>query len=113
MKYLTLFILVTVAVCLAPRQQAPDFTAQAVLPDLSFTTVTLSQFRGKYVVLLFYPFDFTYVCPTEITSYSDRAADFKSKIHLIQNLEQKYSLFQSTPISLIWLGEKQQEIMED
>ena len=83
MKYLGLFILVAVAVCLAPRQQAPDFSAQAVMPDQSFTTINLSQFKGKYVVLLFYPFDFTYVCPTEITSYSDRAADFKSKINSI------------------------------
>lgn len=47
-----------------PRQQAPAFTAQAVMQDLSFKSVSLSDYAGKYVVLLFYPLDFTYVCPT-------------------------------------------------
>jgi alkyl hydroperoxide reductase subunit AhpC len=47
-----------------PRQKAPGFTAQSVLPDLSFKKISLSDYIGKYVVLLFYPFDFTYVCPT-------------------------------------------------
>ena len=35
--------------------------------------------QGKYVVLFFYPLDFTFVCPTEITAFSDRHGDFKSK----------------------------------
>merc|ERR1712118_618817 len=41
-------------------------------------TVTLSQYTkaGKYVVLFFYPLDFTFVCPTEITAFSDRHAEF-------------------------------------
>jgi len=55
--------------------EAPDFTAQAVF-DQEFVEVTLSQYRGKYVVLFFYPLDFTFVCPTEITAFSDRHADF-------------------------------------
>ena len=41
--------------------QAPDFTAEAVMPDNSFNKLTLSNFRGKKVVLFFYPLDFTYV----------------------------------------------------
>ena len=41
--------------------QAPDFTAEAVMPDNSFKNLTLSDFRGKKVVLFFYPLDFTYV----------------------------------------------------
>ena len=36
-------------------REAPDFTAQAVLPDNSFAELTLSSYRGKYVVLFFYP----------------------------------------------------------
>ena len=59
-------------------QQAPDFTATAVV-DQEFKEITLSQYRGKYVVLFFYPLDFTFVCPTEITAFSDRYADFSSK----------------------------------
>ena len=42
-------------------KQAPDFTATAVMPDNSFKDITLSDFRGKQLVLFFYPLDFTYV----------------------------------------------------
>jgi peroxiredoxin (alkyl hydroperoxide reductase subunit C) len=55
--------------------QAPDFTATAVV-DQEFKEITLSHYRGKYVVLFFYPLDFTFVCPTEITAFSDRYGDF-------------------------------------
>ena len=58
-------------------KEAPDFTAQAVMPDGSFKQVSLSDFRGKYVMLFFYPLDFTFVCPTEIIAFSDAAADFQ------------------------------------
>jgi peroxiredoxin len=56
---------------------APDFKAQAVI-DQEFVEISLSKYRGKYVVLFFYPLDFTFVCPTEITAFSDRHAEFKS-----------------------------------
>lgn len=59
-------------------QQAPDFTATAVF-DQEFQEVKLSQYRGRYVVLFFYPLDFTFVCPTEITAFSDRYEEFSSK----------------------------------
>src|SRR5205085_11618189 len=39
--------------------------------------VKLSDYQGKWVVLLFYPLDFTFVCPTELTTFSDRYADFE------------------------------------
>ena len=56
---------------------APDFKAQAVLKDGSFAEVSLSQFKGnKYVLLFFYPLDFTFVCPTEIIAFSDRVKEF-------------------------------------
>ena len=64
--------------CLRVGMQAPDFAATAVV-DQEFKDITLSQFRGKYVVLFFYPLDFTFVCPTEITAFSDRYSDFSSK----------------------------------
>jgi alkyl hydroperoxide reductase subunit AhpC len=57
---------------------APDFAAQAVMPDGSFKEVKLSDFRGKYVVLFFYPLDFTFVCPTEIIAFSDAISQFQS-----------------------------------
>lgn len=62
--------------CLRVGQPAPDFTATAVY-DQEFKTVKLSDYRGKYVVLFFYPLDFTFVCPTEVTAFSDRYSDFK------------------------------------
>ena len=55
--------------------EAPDFTAEAVF-DQEFSDVKLSDYRGKYVVLFFYPLDFTFVCPTEITAFSDRYEEF-------------------------------------
>ncbi|MBD2461685.1 peroxiredoxin [Oscillatoria sp. FACHB-1407] len=63
--------------CLRVGQTAPDFTATAVY-DQEFKTIKLSDYRGKYVVLFFYPLDFTFVCPTEITAFSDRYEEFKS-----------------------------------
>ena len=63
--------------CLRVGQPAPDFTATAVY-DQEFKTIKLSDYRGKYVVVFFYPLDFTFVCPTEITAFSDRYEDFKS-----------------------------------
>lgn len=62
--------------CLRVGQSAPDFTATAVV-DQEFKTIKLSDYRGKYVILFFYPLDFTFVCPTEITAFSDRHAEFK------------------------------------
>ncbi|ELK27783.1 PREDICTED: peroxiredoxin-2 [Myotis davidii] len=55
---------------------APDFQATAVV-DGAFQEVKLSDYRGKYVVLFFYPLDFTFVCPTEIIAFSEHAADFR------------------------------------
>ena len=64
--------------CLRVGMQAPEFSATAVV-DQEFIDITLSKYRGKYVVLFFYPLDFTFVCPTEITAFSDRYSDFNSK----------------------------------
>jgi peroxiredoxin 2/4 len=58
-------------------QQAPDFTATAVV-DQEFKSIKLSDYRGKYVVMFFYPLDFTFVCPTEVTAFSDRHEEFKT-----------------------------------
>lgn len=58
-------------------QPAPDFKAQAVMPDGTFQEVSLSDYKGKYVVLFFYPLDFTFVCPTEIIAFSEKAEEFE------------------------------------
>ncbi len=60
-------------------QAAPDFKATAVMPDGSFKNdFTLSSYKGKYVLLFFYPLDFTFVCPTEIIAFSERVSEFEA-----------------------------------
>jgi alkyl hydroperoxide reductase subunit AhpC len=58
------------------QQQAPDFKAQAVMPNKEFKEISLGDYRGKYVLLFFWPLDFTFVCPTEIIAFSDRNDEF-------------------------------------
>ena len=65
--------------CTLVTKEAPDFTAQAVLPDNSFADLKLSSYRGKYVVLFFYPLDFTFVCPSEIIAFDAALAKFEKK----------------------------------
>jgi len=61
-------------------QPAPDFTATAVMPDNSFNEeFKLSDYRGKYVVLFFYPLDFTFVCPSEIIAFDKALSRFQDK----------------------------------
>ena len=61
-------------------REAPDFTATAVMPDGTFKEdFKLSDYRGQYVVLFFYPLDFTFVCPSEIIAFSKKAAEFSAK----------------------------------
>ena len=55
---------------------APEFTAQAVV-DGEFKQVSLSDFKGKWVYLFFYPLDFTFVCPTEIIAFSEAESRFR------------------------------------
>lgn len=67
------------SLCTLVTQQAPDFTADAVMPDNSFAPLTLSSYKGKYVYLLFYPLDFTFVCPSEILAFNKKLDEFKKR----------------------------------
>jgi peroxiredoxin (alkyl hydroperoxide reductase subunit C) len=58
-------------------KKAPEFTAEAVVGDGEFKRISLSDFKGKWVVMFFYPADFTFICPTEITEFSKRDSDFR------------------------------------
>lgn len=59
---------------------APDFTATAVMPDNSINEAfTLSDLKGKYVILFFYPLDFTFVCPSEIIAFNKKLDEFKAR----------------------------------
>jgi len=57
-------------------EKIPDFTVDAYVPD-SLTKITLSQYKGKWLVLLFYPADFTFVCPTELAEAEHSLHEFK------------------------------------
>jgi len=58
------------------QKEAPTFEADAVV-KADFTTVNLEGYKGKWVVLFFYPLDFTFVCPTEITAFNDSLDAFQ------------------------------------
>ena len=58
-------------------QKVADFSCQALMGDGSFKEVKLSDYRGKWVVLFFYPLDFTFVCPTEIQGFNKNLDKFK------------------------------------
>jgi alkyl hydroperoxide reductase subunit AhpC len=74
-------------------KKAPQFTNNAVTGDGEFKTISLSDYTGKWVVLFFYPLDFTFVCPTEIVEFSRRAAEFRDlKAEVIGcSVDSKYS----------------------
>lgn len=84
-------------------RQAPEFKAEGVLNG-KFSTYRLTDYQGKWVVLFFYPLDFTFVCPTEILAFSDRLGEFR-KLNaevLGVSVDSKYS-------HLAWTERKREE----
>ncbi len=65
----------TTEISVLPRQKAPFWSATAVENE-KFVKMSSEEFKGKWVVLLFYPFDFTYVCPTELIAFSNNYSKF-------------------------------------
>jgi len=63
--------------CLQVGSPAPDFRCEAFMPDGKFTHIGLEDYRGKWLILFFYPLDFTFVCPTEILEFNKHAGDFE------------------------------------
>ena len=59
-------------------QMAPDFSGVAAYKAGEYTKVSLSDYKGKWVVLFFYPRDFTFVCPTEIREFAKHEAEFEA-----------------------------------
>ncbi|HTG81019.1 MAG TPA: peroxiredoxin [Geobacteraceae bacterium] len=59
-------------------EAAPNFTLEAVVGK-DFKKVSLSDYRGKWVILFFYPLDFTFVCPTEIKGFNGALDTFREK----------------------------------
>ncbi|MDR4508503.1 MAG: peroxiredoxin [Candidatus Brocadiaceae bacterium] len=90
-------------------REAPDFTAPAVFPDGAIKEdFKLSDLRGKYVVLFFYPLDFTFVCPTEIIAHDRRIEEFKKRgVEVVGvSIDSQFSHFawRSTPVKKGGIG---------
>lgn len=99
-------------------KQAPEFRTNAVLPNGAIQEVALSDFLGKkYVVLFFYPLDFTFVCPTEIIAFSDAAEQFeKLDVQLLGcSVDSEFSHFAwvNTPRNLGGLGGIKYPLLSD
>lgn len=99
-------------------KEAPDFTATAVLADNSFKEdFTLSDFRGKYVVLFFYPLNFTFVCPSEILAFNKAVEEFeKSNCQLIGiSVDSHFShlAWKNTPVNKGGIGNIQYPLVSD
>jgi peroxiredoxin (alkyl hydroperoxide reductase subunit C) len=60
-------------------KKAPDFNAKAVVGNQILGDFSLSSFNGKYVILFFYPLDFTFVCPTELHAFQDQLHEFEKR----------------------------------
>ena len=60
------------------NKPAPNFEATAVI-DGKFETISLADYRGKYVLLFFYPLDFTFVCPTELHAFNEKLDEFAAR----------------------------------
>ena len=60
-------------------KKAPEFKTAAVMPDNSIQDISLADYKGKKVVLFFYPLDFTFVCPTELLAFNKRLGEFDSR----------------------------------
>ena len=61
------------------QKNAPSFTAAACMPDNSFQNVSLSDYKGKYVVLYFWPADFTFVCASETIAFHAQLKEFSDR----------------------------------
>jgi len=96
---------------------APDFKAQAVLRDGTIAELSLSQFKGKYVVLFFYPLDFTFVCPTEIIAFSEQIKQFTDLnvevIGVSVDSEFSHAAWRNTPRSQGGIGTIEYSLVAD
>ena len=96
---------------------APDFSAQAAMPDGSFKQLKLSDFRGKYVVLFFYPLDFTFVCPSEIIAFDNHLKEFKERgcevIGVSVDSHFTHHAWKNTPVDKGGIGKIQYPLVAD
>ncbi len=98
--------------------EAPDFTAVAVMPDNTFNEAfKLSDMRGKYVLLFFYPLDFTFVCPSEILAFNKAVDAFKKKncevVGVSVDSHFSHLAWKNTPVNVGGIGDIQFPLVAD
>lgn len=97
---------------------APDFTSAAVMPDGSINgEFKLSALKGKYVVLFFWPLDFTFVCPTEIIAHDSRIDEFKKRnvevVGVSIDSQFTHAAWRNTPVAKGGIGLVQFPVVAD
>ena len=99
-------------------KKAPKFTAPAVMPDNTINPqFALEDLRGKYVVLFFYPLDFTFVCPTEIIAFDKKLAEFKELgaevVGVSVDSQFTHLAWKNTPVKNGGIGKVQYPLVSD
>jgi peroxiredoxin 2/4 len=98
-------------------KQAPDFAANAVFGNNEIKELKLSDFKGKYVVLFFYPLDFTFVCPSELIAFDHRLAEFKKRnVEVIGcSIDSQFThlAWKNTPVNSGGIGQVQYPLVAD
>ena len=98
-------------------KEAPNFTAQSVNAKNQIEALELSNYRGKYVVLFFYPLDFTFVCPSEIIAFDKALDKFKEKnaeiIGVSVDSQFTHHAWRNTPIDKGGIGQVRFPLVAD
>ena len=91
------------------NQKAPAFTAPAVMPDGNTKDISLSDYAGKYVALVFYPKDFTFVCPSELIALDHKVNELETRNTVILGVSmddvETHAKWRATPIDEGGIGE--------
>jgi peroxiredoxin (alkyl hydroperoxide reductase subunit C) len=98
-------------------KQAPDFKATAVMENGEFKEVSLSDYKDQYVLLYFYPLDFTFVCPSEIIAFHKKVSEFKERnVQLLGcSIDSHFShwAWRNTPVEKGGIGEIDYPLIAD
>lgn len=103
--------------CTLVTKEAPNFTAQAVMADNTISEFTLSDLREKYVILFFYPLDFTFVCPSEILAFNRAMAEFQKRncelVGVSVDSQFSHLAWKNTPVKEGGIGDIQFPLVAD
>lgn len=103
--------------CALVAKEAPNFKAQAVLDKNIIQEIELSSYKGKYVVLFFYPLDFTFVCPSEIIAFDKKLDKFRERNAEVigVSVDSQYTHFawKNTPVEKGGIGQVRYPLVAD